>query len=60
MNDLVQVQIYTPDVSLFDKFNRVYVTYFAGDLPARAFLGSGKLLLGHASSWLRSPPANLS
>jgi 2-iminobutanoate/2-iminopropanoate deaminase len=46
MNDIVQVQIYTPDVSLFDTFNRVYVTYFEGDLPARAFLGSGKLLLG--------------
>jgi 2-iminobutanoate/2-iminopropanoate deaminase len=46
MNDVVQVQVYTPDVSLFDTFNRVYVTYFESDLPARAFLGSGKLLMG--------------
>jgi 2-iminobutanoate/2-iminopropanoate deaminase len=46
MDDLVQVQIFTPDVSLFDTFNRVYRTYFKHDLPARAFLGSGPLLLG--------------
>jgi 2-iminobutanoate/2-iminopropanoate deaminase len=46
MSDLVQVQIFTPDVSLFDTFNRVYRTYFEGDLPARAFLGSGPLLFG--------------
>ncbi len=46
MDDLVQVQIYTPDVSLFDTFNKVYVTYFEEELPARAFLGSGPLLFG--------------
>lgn len=46
MDDLVQVQIFTPDVSLFDTFNKVYRTYFEGDLPARAFLGSGPLLFG--------------
>ena len=46
MDDLVQVQIFTPDVSLFDSFNSVYKTYFIGDLPARAFIGSGPLLFG--------------
>lgn len=46
MNDLVQVQIFTPDVSLFDTFNKIYQTYFDGPLPARAFIGSGPLLLG--------------
>ncbi len=46
MNDLVQVTIYTPDVSLFDLFNEIYVSYFEGRLPARAFLGSGPLLFG--------------
>lgn len=46
MNDLVQVVIYTPDVSLFDSFNRVYRSYFGNDLPTRAFLGSGPLLFG--------------
>jgi enamine deaminase RidA (YjgF/YER057c/UK114 family) len=46
MDDLVHVQIYTPDVSLFDSFNAIYRTYFTGDLPARAFIGSGPLLFG--------------
>lgn len=46
MNDLVQVMIYTPDVSLFETFNEIYVTYFDSRLPARAFLGSGPLLFG--------------
>ena len=44
MNDLVYVQIFCSDVSLFDTFNLVYRQYFSGDLPARAFLGSGQLL----------------
>ena len=44
--DLVQVTIYTPDVSLYDQFNAVYVSYFKDRLPARALLGSGPLLFG--------------
>lgn len=46
MNDLVYVQIFCPDVSLFETFNTVYRGYFSGDMPARAFLGSGPLLFG--------------
>lgn len=47
MNNLVSVQIFCPDVSLFNEFNVVYRTYFTGDaFPARAFLGSGELLFG--------------
>lgn len=46
MSDLVYVQIFCPDVSLFDTFNGVYRQYFSGDLPARAFIGSGPLLFG--------------
>lgn len=46
MNDLVQVNIYTPDLSLYQTFNEIYVTYFDSRLPARAFLGSGPLLFG--------------
>lgn len=46
MNDLVSVQVFAPDVSHFAAFNAVYATYFAGRLPARAFLGSGPLLFG--------------
>jgi 2-iminobutanoate/2-iminopropanoate deaminase len=46
MNDLVWVQIFSPDVSLWDRFNAAYVKRFSGNLPARAFLGSGTLLRG--------------
>ena|ERR1700704_393061 len=44
MDDLLSVQIFCSDLSQFEKFNAVYRTYFKGDFPARAFLGSGKLL----------------
>jgi 2-iminobutanoate/2-iminopropanoate deaminase len=46
MNDLVWVQIYCSDVSLFTRFNDVYRGYFKQEFPARAFLGSGPLLFG--------------
>jgi 2-iminobutanoate/2-iminopropanoate deaminase len=44
MDDLLSVQIFCSDVSLFEAFNVVYRSYFKGEFPARAFLGSGKLL----------------
>lgn len=44
MDDLVWVQVYCPDVSLWQKFNSVYVKLFSREFPARAFLGSGPLL----------------
>ena len=46
MDDMVMVQVHCPDLSLYDKFNSIYRTYFSKDLPARAFLGSGPLLFG--------------
>ncbi len=46
MDDLVFVQVFCPDLSLYGKFNEVYKTYFAKDYPARAFVGSGPLLRG--------------
>lgn len=46
MDDLVWVQIYSPDISLWERFNAGYLKRFSKELPARAFLGSGKLLLG--------------
>jgi 2-iminobutanoate/2-iminopropanoate deaminase len=45
-NDLAYVQIFAPDVSLWGAFNEIYLTYFTGPLPARAFIGSGPLLFG--------------
>lgn len=44
MQDLVFMQVFCSDVSLFGEFNVVYRSYFEGGYPARAFLGSGKLL----------------
>ncbi len=46
MDDLVSVQVFCSDVSLFDTWNKVYPTYFGKELPARAFIGSGPLLFG--------------
>lgn len=46
MDDLVTVQVFCSDVSLFDKWNGVYRGYFKKEFPARAFIGSGHLLLG--------------
>lgn len=45
IDDLVWVQVYSPDVSLWQQFNAAYVKQFSRELPARAFLGSGTLLL---------------
>lgn len=45
MDDLVWVQVYSPDVSLWQRFNGAYVKRFSREFPARAFLGSGTLLL---------------
>jgi 2-iminobutanoate/2-iminopropanoate deaminase len=46
MENLVYVQVYCTDLSLYGKFNAAYRGYFEKDLPARAFLGAGSLLLG--------------
>jgi enamine deaminase RidA (YjgF/YER057c/UK114 family) len=45
MDDLVWVQVYCPDISLWQQFNSAYVRLFSREFPARAFLGSGTLLL---------------
>lgn len=48
MDDLVTVQVYCTDLSLYDTFNDIYRTYFTDHFPARAFVGSGPLLAnGH-------------
>lgn len=46
MDDVVSVQVFCSDLSLYDTFNGVYRTYFHDEYPARAFLGTGKLLRG--------------
>jgi enamine deaminase RidA (YjgF/YER057c/UK114 family) len=46
MSDLVSVQVFCPDLTLYGPFNEVYATYFSDGFPARAFVGSGPLLNG--------------
>lgn len=45
MNDLVSVQVFCSDLSLYADFNELYASYFGdGGKPARAFVGTGPLL----------------
>lgn len=46
MDDLVSVTIFSPELSLWELFSAAYVKRFSQELPARAFIGSGPLLLG--------------
>jgi len=46
MDDIVYVQVFCSDLSLFDEFNPVYKSYFSKDYPARAFIGAGSILRG--------------
>lgn len=46
MDDIVYVTVYCTDLSLFERFNAVYRTFFRKDYPARAFLGASDLVLG--------------
>ena len=46
MDDLVTVQIFCSDVSLYGDFNAIYRTYFKDRFPSRSFIGSGPLLRG--------------
>ena len=46
MDDLVFVQVFCTDLSLYDKFNAAYRAQFSKDFPARAFIGAGSLLRG--------------
>jgi enamine deaminase RidA (YjgF/YER057c/UK114 family) len=47
MEDLVSVTVYCSDLATYGAFNSVYRGYFkTGKYPARAFIGSGKLLFG--------------
>lgn len=45
MDDLVQIQIFSPALDLWQQFNAAYVQRFSKELPARAYIGSGPLLL---------------
>ena len=44
MDDLVYVTVYCSDVKHWADWNAVYRSYFKREFPARAFIGSGRLL----------------
>jgi 2-iminobutanoate/2-iminopropanoate deaminase len=44
MDEIVSVQIFCTDLKLYETFNSVYKTYFHRDFPARAFIGTDKIL----------------
>ena len=47
MDDLVQVQVFAADLSLYGTFNSIYRAYFQrAGLPARAFVATPPLLRG--------------
>jgi 2-iminobutanoate/2-iminopropanoate deaminase len=47
MDDLVYVQVACTDLTLYDKFNAAYRSYFSGkEFPAREFIGAASLLRG--------------
>jgi 2-iminobutanoate/2-iminopropanoate deaminase len=46
MDDVVTMQVFCTDLSLYDTFNAVYSNYFPHGFPARAFLGASTLLRG--------------
>jgi reactive intermediate/imine deaminase len=46
MDDVVSIQVFCTDLTLYDTFNGVYKTYFHGDYPARAYVGASNLLRG--------------
>ncbi len=46
MDDLVSVEIYCTDLSLYSAFNKEYVSFFHKAYPARDFIGVKELLFG--------------
>lgn len=45
-NDIVKTTIYTTDMSLYEKVNGVYASYFKEPFPAREMIGVKELPLG--------------
>lgn len=47
MDDLVYVQVACTDLTMYDKFNAIYKSYFTTkEMPAREFIGAASLLRG--------------
>lgn len=46
MDDVVSLQVFCTDLTLYDAFNGVYAGYFSKGFPARAFIGTSALVRG--------------
>ena len=46
LEHLVFLQVFSPDIALWARFNAIYRQYFTGPMPPRSFIGSGPLLFG--------------
>ena len=46
IDDVVSIQVFCTDLSLYETFNAAYATYFHDNYPSRAFVGVSKLLFG--------------
>jgi 2-iminobutanoate/2-iminopropanoate deaminase len=46
MDDLVSVTVFCTDLTMYERFNAIYQSYFHGRFPARAFIGAHKLVRG--------------
>ena len=46
MDDIVTLQVFCTDLKYYETFNSIYKTYFHDNFPARAFIGTDKLLRG--------------
>ncbi len=44
MDDIVSIQVFCTDLTLYQTFNDVYRTFFTQEYPARAFIGVANLL----------------
>jgi 2-iminobutanoate/2-iminopropanoate deaminase len=46
MDDVVSIQVFCTDLTLYESFNAAYASYFRDNYPSRAFVGVAKLLFG--------------
>ena len=46
LDDILKVNVYVTDMSVFPEMNRAYLAFFPGDPPARITVGCSALALG--------------
>lgn len=46
LKDVIKINIYLTDISLFDRMNKIYLKFFSSNPPARATVEVSKLVKG--------------